>query len=311
MEDRTNTGTKDIEDFIKNIDDIDLDIQLDNEILDDSGEVPIAQEVVSENHLDDDLIEVLSDIDKNGLTMSDFEDNSSNNQYYLKCANIPVNLCMMEKLDQTLDNLLDDDYNMSEVEWFSVFFQVAFGLATAQKYFSFVHNDLHSSNVMFKATELRNLFFQIGNTYYRVPTFGKITKIIDFARGIFKLGDRWIFSDQFKEDGDAWGQYDYPLDGTLANCEHKPNPSFDLVRLSTTIIQRLDDVPNVREFVETITKDDYDNSLCYEEDTFQLYIDIAHNAHNAIPIEVIARPEFERFKVSRDRVPKGAYVFKY
>ena len=318
MEDRTNTGSKEKDDFIKNIDDMDLDIQLDNKTSEDSHEatpeVPIVLPElikVSENHLDDDLIEVLSDIDKDALTMSDFEDNSANNQYYLKCAQIPVNLCMMEKLDQTLDDLLDDDYNMSEVEWFSVFFQVAFGLATAQKYFNFVHNDLHSSNVMFKATELRNLFFQIGNTYYRVPTFGKITKIIDFARGTFKLGDRWVFSDQFKEDGDAWGQYDYPSDGSLANCEHKPNSSFDMVRLGTTVIQRLDNVPNVRHFVEEITKDDYDNSLCYEEDTFQLYIDIAHNAHNAVPIEVLARPEFESFKVSRDRVPKGVYVFKY
>ncbi len=315
IEDRTNTGTKEIDDFIKNIDELDLDIQLENE---DSSQPENShsqqqqeQVIVLEDNLDDDLIEVLSDIDKDELTMSDFEDNSTNNQYYLKCAQMPINLCMMEKLDQTLDNLLDDDYNMSETEWFSVFFQVAFGLAIAQKYFNFVHNDLHSSNVMFKATELRNLFFQIGNTYYRVPTFGKITKIIDFARGTFKLGDRWIFSDQFKEDGDAWGQYDYPSDGTLANCEHKPNPSFDLVRLGTTVIQRLDEVPNVRQFVEDITKDDYDNSLCYEEDTFQLYIDIAHNAHNAVPIEVLSRPEFEQFKVARDRVPKGVYVFKY
>jgi hypothetical protein len=311
MEDKTNTNARD--DFIKDIDEMDLDIQLEE----DSSEMLITesqkpqQTTITEDQLDDDLIEVLSDVDKDGLTFDEFEDNSMNNQYYLKCAQIPVNLCMMEKLDQTLDNLLDDGYNMTETEWFSIFFQVAFGLATAQKYFNFVHNDLHSSNVMFKATELRNLFFQIGNTYYRVPTFGKITKIIDFARGTFKLGDRWIFSDQFKEDGDAWGQYDYPQDGTLANCEHKPNPSFDLVRLGTTVIQRLDDVSHVREFVESITRDDYDNSLCYEEDTFQLYIDIAHNAHNAIPIEVLERPEFERFRVARDRVPKGVYVFKY
>lgn len=318
MEDRANTSKSNNTDFIKNInslDDLELDIQFDNDNDNLEGStkaIPAVEPViVSENHLDDNLIEVLSDIDKDELTMSDFEDNSINNQYYLKCAQIPVSLCMMEKLDQTLDNLLDDGYNMSDVEWFSVFFQVAFGLAIAQKYFNFVHNDLHSSNVMFKTTELRNLFFQIGNIYYRVPTFGKITKIIDFARGTFKLGDRWIFSDQFKEDGDAWGQYDYPSDGTLANCVHKPNPSFDMVRLGTTIIQRLDDVPTVRHFIEEITKDDYDNSLCYEEDTFQLYIDIAHNAHNAIPIEVLAHPEFERFKVARDRVPKGAYVFKY
>ena len=264
------------------------------------------------NNIDiDDLIEVLSDVDKDALTLSDFEDNSMNNQYYLKCADIPVSLCMMEKLDQTLDNILDDGYNMSETEWFSVFFQTAFGLAVAQKYFNFVHNDLHSSNIMFKSTTLKNLYFQIGNQIYKVPTFGKITKIIDFARGTFKLGDRWIFSDQFKEDGEAWGQYDYPTDGTLKNCEHKPNPSFDLVRLGTTVIQRLDDVPNVRQFVESITRDDYDNSLCYEEDTFQLYIDIAHNAHNAVPIEVLARPDFHCFQVSADQVPKGVYIFKY
>jgi hypothetical protein len=312
MEDKTNTNATD--DFIKDIDDMDLDIQLedaDTESHTESHTEDSEPVAISEDHLDDDLIEVLSDVDKDGLTFDEFEDNSMNNQYYLKCAQIPVNLCMMEKLDQTLDNLLDDGYNMSETEWFSMFFQVAFGLAIAQKYFNFVHNDLHSSNVMFKATELRNLYFQIGNVFYRIPTYGKITKIIDFARGTFKLGDRWIFSDQFKEDGDAWGQYDYPQDGTLANCEHKPNPSFDLVRLGTTVIQRLDDVSHVREFVESITRDDYDNSLCYEEDTFQLYIDIAHNAHNAIPIEVLERPEFERFRVARDRVPKGVYVFKY
>ena len=97
----------------------------------------------------------------------------------------------------------------------------------------------------------------------------------------------------------------------MKNCEHKPNPSFDIVRLGTTVIQRLDDVPNVRHFVEEITKDDYDNSLCYEEDTFQLYIDIAHNAHNAVPIEVLSRSEFDRFKIAKDKIPKSVYIFKY
>ena len=97
----------------------------------------------------------------------------------------------------------------------------------------------------------------------------------------------------------------------MKNCEHKPNPSFDLVRLGTTVIQRLDDQPKVREFVENITLDDYNNSLCYDEDAFQLYIDIAHNCHNAVPIEVLAKPEFEKFKINKNKVPKGKYVFKY
>jgi hypothetical protein len=258
----------------------------------------------------DDFIEELSDVDKDNLSMTDFEDKPGN-MYYIKCENMPVSLSLMEKLDDTLDNILDDDYNMSETEWFSMFFQVSFGLAIAQKYFNFVHNDLHSSNVMFKKTLIKYLYYQVGNNYYRIPTYSKITKIIDFARGTFKFGDRWVFSDQFKADGDAHGQYDYPVDGSLKNCEHKPNPSFDLVRLGTTVIQRLENLPKVREFVEQITLDDYDNSVCYDEDTFDLYIDIARNCHKAIPLEVMERKEFEQFKINKNKIPKGQYVFKY
>ena len=258
----------------------------------------------------DDFIEELSDVDKDNLSIGDF-DNNSNNMYYIKCESMPVSLSLMEKLDCTLDDLLDEEYNMKTNEWFGIFFQVAFGLAVAQKYFSFVHNDLHSSNVMFKDTQLKFLYYQIGHNYYKIPTYGRITKIIDFARGTFKFGDRWVFSDQFKEDNDAYGQYDYPIDGTLKNCEHKPNPSFDLVRLGTTVIQRLEDLTAVREFVEQITLDDNGSSLCYDEDNFQLYIDIAHNCHNAVPIEVMKRPEFERFKINKNTIVKGQYVFKY
>ena len=264
----------------------------------------------SDSDSDSDFIEELSDVDKDNLSMTDFEDRPGN-MYYIKCESMPVSLSLMEKLDDTLDNFLDDDYNMSETEWFSMFFQVSFGLAVAQKYFNFVHNDLHSSNVMFKKTQLKHLYFQVNNNYYRIPTFGKITKIIDFARGTFKFGDRWIFSDQFKEDGDAHGQYDYPVDGSLKNCENKPNPSFDLVRLGTTVIHRLENLPKVREFVEQITLDDYDTSLCYDEDTFDLYIDIARNCHKAIPLEIMDRQEFEKFKINKTKIPKGQYVFKY
>uniref|UniRef100_A0A6C0EZX8 Protein kinase domain-containing protein n=1 Tax=viral metagenome TaxID=1070528 RepID=A0A6C0EZX8_9ZZZZ len=283
-----------------------VDIDEINEI----DEIDEIDDVDVNDDNDNDFIEELSDIDKDNLSITDFDNNNSN-LYYIKCDKMPVSLSLMEKLDNTLDNILDDDYNMSETEWFSVFFQVSFGLAVAQKYFSFVHNDLHSSNVMFKRTPLKYLYFQIANNYYRVPTFGKITKIIDFARGTFKFGDRWVFSDQFKEDGDASGQYDYPVDGSLKNCEFKPNPSFDLVRLGTTVIQRLDDLTAVREFVEQITLDDTGNSLCYDEDDFQLYIDIARNCHNAVPIDVMGRPEFEKFKINKAKIAKGQYIFKY
>ena len=321
-------------DFIKNMDDEDLELDLTEEPTPDNnnnnnstninnqtgGDVDesttdnATTDITDNNITDlvevDDFIEELSDVDKDNMSFGDFDDNGGN-LYFIKCEKMPVSLSLMEKLDSTLDDLLDEDYNMSETEWFSMFFQVSFGLAVAQKYFNFVHNDLHSSNIMFKKTNSKYLYFHIGNTHYRIPTFGKITKIIDFARGTFKLGDRWIFSDQFKDDGDACGQYDYPVDGSLKNCENKPNPSFDLVRLGTTVIQHLDNLDKVRTFVEEITLDEYGNSLCYDEDAFQLYIDIAHNCHNGVPLDVMAKPVFNKFKIQKNKIPKGQTVFKY
>ena len=304
--------------FIKELGDGELEIELEGEDNRDSENSEEKESSTTntdntdnpEEHKGGDLPEdFIDELSEMGSDFADFEE--KDNLYFIRCNNMPVSLSLMEKLDNTLDNLLDDEYEMSETEWFSVFFQTAFGLAIAQKYFNFVHNDLHSSNIMFKATNNKHLYFQINNNYYRIPTFGKITKIIDFARGTFKFADRWVFSDQFKEGGEAFGQYDYPVDGTLKNCECKPNPSFDLVRLGTTVITRLDEKPNVREFVEDITLDDAGNSVCYGEDSFDLYVNIANSCHNAVPIEVLGRSEFERFKINKNKIPKGMYIFKY
>jgi hypothetical protein len=297
-----NIGKTDDEEFILNLDEMDLSIDINEEE---------SKQEVQETEENLDFVESLSDFDKDNCDLSDFEDDGKYKMYYLKCANIPVSLCLMEHMDKTLDETLDDGYNMDETEWFAVFFQISFGLAIAQKYFNFVHNDLHSDNIMFKSTPMKYLYYEINGKYYRVPTFNKIAKIIDFARGTFKFGDRWVFSDQFSDDGEACGQYDYPVDGSLKNCEFKPNPSFDLVRLGTTVIERIDELPKVTEFVENLCMDDDGHCVCYNEDTFQLYIDIARTCHNAVPIEVLQNKEFNKFKIAKEKIPKGAYVFKY
>lgn len=297
-----NIGKTNNEEFILNLDEMDLSVDMN-----DSEEKPDVQETVEEL----DFVESLSDFDKDNCDLSDFEDDGKFKMYYLKCANMPVNLCLMEHMDKTLDETLDDGYNMDETEWFAVLFQISFGLAIAQKYFNFVHNDLHSDNIMFKSTPMKYLYYEINGKYYKIPTYNKIAKIIDFARGTFKFGDRWVFSDQFSDDGEACGQYDYPVDGSLKNCEFKPNPSFDLVRLGTTVIERIDELPKVTEFVENLCMDDDGHCVCYNEDTFQLYIDIARTCHNAVPINVLQGKEFNKFKIAKEKIPKGVYIFKY
>lgn len=289
--------------FITNLDDLNLDIDID-----DNQE---EEKHIKEDNKDLDFIESLSDFDKENNDLTDFEDDGKFKLYYIKCSNIPVNLCLMEHMEKTLDQTLDDGYNMTETEWFAVFFQIAFGLAVAQKYFNFVHNDLHSDNIMFKSTPMKHLYYEVNGKYYKIPTYNKIAKIIDFARGTFKFGDRWVFSDQFSDDGEACGQYDYPIDGSLKNCEFKPNPSFDLVRLGTTVIERLDELPVVTEFVEKLCMDDDGHCVCYNEDSFQLYIDIARTCHNAVPIDVLQGKEFNKFKIAKEKIPKNTFIFRY
>ena len=77
--------------------------------------------------------------------------------YFVRMEKFPVQVSMMEKLELTLDELLDSDYNMSETEWASILFQVSFGLAVAQKEFKFTHNDIHSDNIMFRSKKLKLL----------------------------------------------------------------------------------------------------------------------------------------------------------
>ena len=76
-------------------------------------------------------------------------------------------------------------------------------LITYQKLFKLTHNDLHTNNIMYIETEKRFLYYKINNKHYKVRTFGKIFKIIDFGRAIYYYKNNLIYSDSFHKDGDA------------------------------------------------------------------------------------------------------------
>ena len=71
-------------------------------------------------------------------------------------------------------------------EWESIVLQILFTLITYQKVFHFTHNDLHTNNIVYVSTEKKYLYYKFNNSHYKVPTFGKIYKIIDFGRSIYK-----------------------------------------------------------------------------------------------------------------------------
>jgi hypothetical protein len=234
----------------------------------------------------------------------------SDMNYFLKVPNMPINLLFMEYMEETLDNLMDNGYELNEIEWQALIFQVAFGLAVANKQFSFVHNDLHCSNIMIQKTKEPYIYYKIKNRLYQIPTFGRIYKIIDFARATFQLDTNWIFSDVFNDGNDAADQYPYIPDSAAYVAAHDlvPNPSFDLVRFAVSAKSRLQHVPMISTFFNHISRDRYGSIDFMEFTSFDLYIHIANNCTNARPIKVLQNRFFDRF-ITTDEA--SAYVFTY
>ena len=63
---------------------------------------------------------------------------------------------------------------------------------------------------MYVPTEKQFLYYSLNDITYKVPTYGKIYKIIDFGRSIYKFNGQTMCSDSFHPKGDAASQY---------NCE--------------------------------------------------------------------------------------------
>jgi len=263
--------------------------------------------------------------DKSGDTESTFEtvddddDDCYEEEEVLNAViyNFPVEVIMLERCTKTLDWLMVNDI-LSDGEWEAALMQIVITLATYQKIFSFTHNDLHTNNVMFIETDKEYIYYFFNKKYYKVPTFGRIFKIIDFGRSIYKFNSKFICSDSFHKSGDAATQY---------NCEPYfndkkpyiyPNYSFDLCRLGCSLfdffIENMEDV--VREckksrlvslVVDWVTDDDGRNIL-YKKDgvdrypDFKLYKMIARTVHNKVPSQQLKHCVFTQYEVTQKSI---------
>jgi len=232
--------------------------------------------------------------------------------------NFPVSAIMLEKCDNTLDSLMMQEKEMTENEWRSALMQIIMTLITYQKLFGFTHNDLHTNNVMFIYTEKEYLYYRFNGKYYRVPTYNRVFKIIDFGRAIYKYKSKVICSDSFSMTGDAATQY---------NCEPyfndkkprlEPNFSFDLCRLGCSIFDYfIDDMSSVASIckkeplakliVEWVT-DDQNRNILYKANgeerypDFKLYKMIARNVHNHTPQAQLSKQIFADYEFPKKKV---------
>jgi len=230
----------------------------------------------------------------------------------------PVNIICLEGLEDTLDSLLFGGKILTIPEWKSIIFQILIMLITYQKVFSFTHNDLHTNNIMFEKTDKPWLYYCFNGTYYKVPTFGKIFKIIDFGRAIYNFRDQVVCSDSFQSKGDAATQYNF---GPCLNKKKpilEPNFSFDLTRLACSLydyfVPYSDEEHKVTHKIGKLIikwcKDDRGKNILYKHNgderypDFKLYKMIARTVHNHLPVEEIKNPMFDEFKVTKKSLKK-------
>lgn len=267
-----------------------------------------------------------------GSETSDYEDVSSSSSYSFEeeddvlnatIPKFPVQMIAIEHCYNTFDHLIRTNKLTSD-EWFSALMQIVMILLTYQKTYAMTHNDLHTNNVMFVPTEKKHLYYCFNKTYYKVPTFGRIFKIIDFGRAIYKFNDVLFCSDSFQAGGDASTQYNTEpfLNGRKPRLD--PNYSFDLCRLACSIfdyvIRDMRDVkekcetnPFVRIIVEWCLDDNginvlYKNSGAERYPEFKLYKMIARHVHKHTPQAQLERKEFAKFAIQKQNIKRGESV---
>jgi serine/threonine protein kinase len=268
---------------------------------------------------------------------SDSESETSYNEggHYAEFHDFPVQMTLLERAEETLEDLAEfefDDSATKEAHWTAWLFQIVAALSAAQHYFGFVHNDLHSNNVMWSTTDQEFLQYRVhkGKTsqLYRVPTYGKLIKIIDFGRASYTLPapGGFFISDAFYPGNDAANQYNCepfytPKDGV----KRDPNPSFDLCRLAVSLLDSL--FPERPAVVSPIRAMSRENGKVYNETAspvynllwewllddegksvlrtpegkerypdFDLYCALAADVHRAIPHKQIEKPLFSVFR---------------
>jgi len=246
------------------------------------------------------------DSDFEDMDTEDEDEDEDEESLYAYIKNFPVQMICLEKCQGTLDELFIHK-KMDPQTAASAFMQVIMSLIVYQKMFSMTHNDLHTNNIMYVSTDEPYLYYQYEGNIYKVPTYGKIYKIIDFGRAIYKYRGKVFCSDSFAQDGDASTQYNCEPFFNKKKPRLDPNMSFDLCRLGCSIYDFLirEDGRPTDDLQETILRwceDDNGKNVLYKKTgeerypNFKLYKMIARTVHRHTPEAQLAFPYFAQFQ---------------
>ena len=267
-------------------------------------------------------------------------------RFFAELSEFPTMLMFLESNTDTMDSLLEEgNPNMDaevgtkewEDRWTAWLFQVIVALCQIQSLWAMTHNDLHSNNILWVPTEKEFFYYKANDgRMWKVPTYGKLFRIIDFGRAIFTHNDILCISDDYWPDNEAGTQYNF---GPFYNPKEPrvyPNPSFDLSRLSVSIIEGIFlENPAEKEDGEVMSSeegrvqketvselfnvlwswliDDEGRNILWDTDNserypgFDLYCVIAQKVKGAVPREQLDMPIFNQFLTESEVAGEKVY----
>lgn len=250
-----------------------------------------------------------------GSDDSDESEESEEKSIFAYIKNFPIQMICLEKCDGTIDELFSKG-KMDEINSASALFQIVMNLIAYQKSFHFTHNDLHTNNIVYIKTEIEYLYYKYNGKTYKVPTYGKIYKIIDFGRAIYKLNGKIYCSDSFDVAGDASTQYNCEPFFNEKKPRLEPNFSFDLCRLGCSIYDFiLDEIMDENEEIDDLQRtiirwcsDDNNKNVLYKKNgedrypNFKLYKMIARSVNKHVPSSQLDDPYFSQFLYEKNNI---------
>ena len=278
-----------------------------------------------ENDIDYD-IENTSEVEDESKSNSENDDSESFEEERIEAIipKFPVQIIGMEYCENTFDDLILNE-ELTTDEWYSAFMQIIMILITYQKAFNFTHNDLHTNNVMYNKTDKKFIYYCYKKKYYKFPTFGRIYKIIDFGRAIYKFNGKLFCSDSFQLGGDAATQYNTEPYLNEKKPRLEPNYSFDLCRLACSIfdyvIDDITEIKSIDKLKDPVKRiifewclDDKGINMLYKNNgldrypDFKLYKMIARCVHNHTPQAQLERTEFNAYSKFKGEIPTNEQI---
>ena len=290
----------------------------------DSVSSSINEEDITNNNEEFDNDSCNSD-DSDDSDEESFDSDDENETLIANINKYPVQVICMEKCNETMENYINNE-DIDEKHWASMLMQIIMTLIIYQEVFKFTHNDLHSNNVMFVETKQKYLFYHYNKKYYKVPTYGKIFKIIDFGRAIYKVNGKLFCSNAFSKGEDADTQYNFEPYFNEKKPRLEPNYSFDLCRLGCSLFDFF--VPemsmvkeakenNIANLIIEWCQDDKGRNVLYKSNDeerypdFKLYKMIARTVHNHVPKQQLNREMFKKYESFKQCVPSPSVLMDY